>query len=694
MGCRRAARSLHSRLTGPRLPPAVAFDYPQPRRSDQVDDYHGITVADPYRWMEDPHDPETRGFVAAENAVTEPYLAGLREVPAMRRRIGELWDTPRTGAPRHRNGVTVWEHNDGLQNQPVLHISRDGGDPEVLLDPNEFTADGTVAVTVWSLSPDGRHLAFSTSDAGSDRQIGHVLETSTGNHLPDELRHLRFTSFAWVGDGFFYTRFPEQAEKDVGLFVDPRVCYHRIGTDQADDELIFSNPAAPALGYDAVVTDDEQYVVLTEWEGTSRENGLLYRPLDGSGEFMRIVERGVATHDFLGHDDERFFVLTDLDAPNGAIVTIPLDDLRARTVIVGEGDVPIDFAGMAADRLIAASIEDASHQLDLFDLDGTPAGRIELPGLGTAAEVTGRESDPTIFIGFQSFLHPPMALRWEGGVTTVFAGESPPLDPDHVVVERRYVGSTDGDEVGMFVVRLKNTDLPAPTELYGYGGFNINLTPTYNPARLAWLEAGGVVAVANLRGGSEKGEEWHRQGMLGNKQQVFDDFIACAEQLIEDGITTQHRLGIRGGSNGGLLTTAVMLQQPNLFGAVVAQVPVTDMYRYQHFTAGRYWTVEYGDGAADAEAFAWLSTYSPLHNVEPGIDYPPLLVLTAETDDRVVPMHSLKFIAEMHHAAGGSSERPLLVRVETRAGHGLGKPTSKVIDEMADVYGFLLHHLE
>ncbi len=671
----------------------MPFEYPTPRRSDQVDVYHGTSVADPYRWMEDPQDEETRAFVRAQNAVSEPYLAGLPEVAQLRERISALWDTPRTGAPRHRNGMYVWQHNDGLLDQPVFYISRQGSDPEVLFDPNTLSEDGAVAVAVWSLSPDGAHLAYSVSEAGSDRQVGRILRTATGEDVGDELLHLRFTSFAWLGDGFFYTRFPEHREGDVGLFTDPKVYFHAVGTPQEQDDLIYENPAEPELGIDATVTEDEQYVILVEWDGTSRENGLLYRRADFDGDFIRIVATGVASHNPLGHHDGRLLIESNLDATNGQVVAIPLGDLDVRDIVISEGPMPIEIAGIAADRIVLVTLKDASHRLSLFKLDGTSDGEIALPDMGTVAELTGRKSDPVVFVGFQSFLHPPTALRWEAGETTVFAGEPPRIDPESVVVERRTAVSSDGAEVGMFVVRLEDTALPAPTEMYGYGGYTINLTPTYNPARLAWLEAGGVIASTNLRGGAENGEEWHRQGMLDNKQQSFNDFYACANTLIADGVTTSNQLGIRGGSNGGLLTAVSMLQRPELFAAVVAQVPVTDMYRYQHFTAGRYWTVEYGDAENDPEAFRWLSAFSPLHNIEPGAAYPPLLILTAETDDRVVPMHSLKFAAELQHAAGGTSESPLLVRVETRAGHGLGKPTAKVIDEMADIFGFLLHHL-
>jgi prolyl oligopeptidase len=672
----------------------MPFTYPPARRSGRVDDYHGVPVADPYRWTEDPDDPETRAFVAAQNEITMPYLASLPEVAKLRAEIARIWDTPRTGAPVSKSGVTVWQHNDGTRDQPVFYVMNDGSEPRVLLDPNTLSEDGTIAVMVWTLSPDGRLLAYTVSESGSDRQIARVRDTATGEDLPDELRHLRFTNLAWWRDGFFYSRFPDLPDGDVGLFKNMTVHYHRTGDAQEDDALVFANPDYPDLGYVPEVSDDDAYLVITEFDGTSRENGLLAKPLDDpDAPVVRIVSPNVATHEFLTHHEDRFLVMTDLDAPLGRIAAIPLDDLDRRIEVVPEGAMPIELAAAAAGRLILVTLDEASHRLRLFLPDGEPDGEIELPGPGTVAELNGHMDDPIVYLGFQSFIHPPTALRWEDADTTVFAGAAPRIDPDRVVVERRSTTSTDGADVGMFLIRLEGAPLPAPTELYGYGGFAVNLTPTYDPARLAWLEAGGVIVVANLRGGTERGEEWHRQGMLGNKQQVFDDLFACAEYVIDEGIATRDSLGLRGRSNGGLLAAACLVQRPELFGAVVPQVPVTDMYRYQHFTAGRYWTVEYGDAGEDAEAFEWLSEYSPLHNVGDAASYPPVLIMTAESDDRVVPMHSLKFAAELQHAAGGRSRHPLLVRVETRAGHGLGKPMSKLIDETADAFGFLLHHL-
>lgn len=672
----------------------MRFTYPPARRADVVDDYHGTPVADPYRWMEDPDSEETRAFVRAQNDVTLPYLASLSERAYLRDRMEAMWDVPRTGAPTVREGVAVWAHNDGLQDQPVFFVRQPGHDDRVLLDPNQMSEDGAMAVIVTSLSDDGRYLAYSVAEAGSDWQVIRVRDVESGDDLDDELRFVKFTEISWWEDGFFYSRFPEQDPASTEPSRDMAVYFHRLGTPQSDDRLLFSNPENPDLGYGVAVSDDGRYLVLEEWEGTSNKNGLLYRSLDeDNADWVRLSGPGRALFAFLAHHGGSFLIHTDLDAPNGRVVQMPLDRPESIEEVVGERDHPIELAAAAAGHLVIVGVQDASHLVRVVELDGTPAGVIELPGRGSIAELTGRLQDDALFLGFQSFLHPPTALRWDGTSVEVFAGAEPPLDPDRVVVERRRVVSTDGTEVGMFVIRMATTVLPAPVELYGYGGFNINLTPVFHPARLAFLEAGGVVAVANLRGGGERGETWHEQGMLGNKQQVFDDFICCAQALVSDGVAQPGGVGIRGGSNGGLLTAAAMVQRPDLFGAVISQVPVADMLRYQHFTAGRYWTVEYGDAAQDREAFEWVMAYSPYHNVKSGIDYPPLLITTAESDDRVVPMHSLKLAAAVQHAAGGSSEQPLLVRVETRAGHGMGKPTSKLIDESADVFAFLLHHL-
>ena len=693
----------------------MAFTYPPARRGDVVDDYHGTEIADPYRWLEDVEAEETKAFVAAQNEVSGPYLAGLAARAGLVERMTELWDIPRTEPPRVRGvgdaRVMVWSHNDGLADQPTIWMQRGDRDPEVLLDPNTLSDDGAVAVTGSALSDDGTLFAYLVAEAGSDRQYLSIRRTDTGEDLDDRLEHLRFTGIAWFGDGFFYTRWPEVEPGSTAPVKDPSVHYHRVGTVQADDPLIFHNDDDAEPIYSAGLTEDLRYLVLAELLGTDRRNGLLYLDLEAHGDtivtgtsveadaWVRLVEQGEAAHEVVlhvGSDDgsSRFVVQTDRDAPNGRLVSIELaePDPSSWTTIVAESDQPLEWSAALAGEVLVNHLVEASSQLTRYTPDGVELGRLDLPGLGSVTGLAGRFSDPAFFIGYQSFIQPPTVLRVEGGTSEVWASTESPIDPADVIVERMHATSSDGAEVGMFVIRRKDASLPGPVELYGYGGFTINLTPTYSPSRLAFLEAGGIVAVANLRGGSELGETWHEQGALGNKQQVFDDLIACAEHLIDRDIATSDTIGIRGGSNGGLLTAATMLQRPDLFGAVVSQVPVIDMLRFQHFTAGRFWTVEYGD-AADADAFEWLIEYSPLHNVADDVDYPPLLIMTAESDDRVVPMHSHKFAAEVQYRAGGVSRNPLIERVETRAGHGMGKPTAKLIEEAADIYAFLLHHL-
>ena len=653
------------------------FRYPDARREDVVDDYHGTPVADPYRWLEDPGDDRTVAFVEAQNALTMPYLRGLPERGRMETAMARMWDVPRSWAPVSRRGTTVWSHNDGLQDQPVYLVEGPDGERRVLLDPNTMSSDGTVAVTQVALSDDGALLAYSVAESGSDWQVIRIRDTATGEDLDDRLEHVKFTNVEWHENGFFYSRFPESDQSSFGLTKNQTVWYHRIGTRQSSDALVFANRDDPDPGYMATITPDGSLLCLVEWVGTSRSNGLLWRPLDDpDAPWARLVEPGVGIHLPVLHDDGALVLHTDTDAPNGRVVRMSLTDPSITEEVVPESDVPLAAVGAVAGSIYTLELVDASHRVTLRDTDGEAHSSIDLPEPGSVSAVNGRFDDP------------------EDGRTTTFSGSPTPEAAEGVEIRRVGAISTDGAEVGMFVIADREADLPAPVELYGYGGFAVDVTPTFDPARLAFVEAGGVAVVANLRGGTERGEEWHRAGMLGSKQQVFDDLIACAEHLIEAGVGTRSTIAIRGRSNGGLLTAAVALQRPDLFGAVVSQVPVTDMLRYQLFTAGRYWTVEYGDAVADPEAFAWLARYSPYHRAA-DIDassLPPILITTAETDDRVVPMHSLKLAAALQHAAGGASEQPLLVRVETRAGHGLGKPTSKLISESADVYGFILHH--
>jgi prolyl oligopeptidase len=471
--------------------------------------------------------------------------------------------------------------------------------------------------------------------------------------------------------------------------------YHRLGASQAEDVEWYANPEEPDLGHDPMVTHDGELLVVSEWLGTSLENGLLVARLDDTASppiWQRVVDHSVGVHEVLDRDGDGLLILSDVDAPNKRIVRRPLDDPTSAAVVIPESDSTIERAKLCARGVVVVRLEDAAHAVDIYRGDGD-VERLDLPSAGSVLDVDASANEPDVLVGFESFVQPATVFRWNQGGLVKLLGGQPPIDPASVDMRRIRARSSDGTEVPMFMYSLSGSACPGPVELYGYGGFSIPVTPAFSPARLAFLEAGGSVAIANLRGGIEFGEAWHRAGMLGNKQQVFDDFVACAEYLVEQGWATERGVGASGRSNGGLLTAACMVQRPDLFGAVVSQVPVTDMLRYQHFTAGRYWTVEYGD-ASDPEAFSWLHAYSPYHQIESdGIDPPPLLVTTGEGDDRVVPMHSFKFVAAVQHAVGNSSDQPILLRVDTRAGHGLGKPLSKLVKESAHVYAFLLHHL-
>ena len=603
----------------------------------------------------------------------------------------------------------VWSHNDGLADQPTYWVQHGAAEPVVLLDPNTLSDDGAVAVVGSALSDDGRLFAYLLAEAGSDRQQLAIRRTDSGEDLADRLDHLRFTSIAWLGDGFFYVRWPETKPGSTAPVKDPSVHYHRIGTEQADDPLVFRNDDDPEPIYMVELTEDLRYLVLADVLGTDRRNGLLYLDLAVHGDtissggtvdpaaWVRLVERvspPTTSCSMLPTATTAAFSFRPTATPRTGASSPSI----LRRLIPSRGSrwwrrPSMRSSGRRLSRVSCCSTTSSRPPLDSPATRPTaPSSVLFPPGARHDHRARGSLRRTGRLPRLSVVRRAPTVLRAEDGVTEVWAGSEPPIDPSDLVVERLHAVSTDGAEVGMFVVRRADTALPGPVELYGYGGFTINLTPTYSPARLAFLEAGGIVVVANLRGGSEHGEPWHEQGSLGNKQQVFDDFIACGRHLIDQGIASAETLGIRGGSNGGLLTAATMLQQPDLFGAVITQVPVIDMLRFQHFTAGRFWTVEYGD-AADPEAFEWLIEYSPLHNVADDVNYPPLLIMTAESDDRVVPMHSHKFAAEVQFRAGGSSENPLIERVETRAGHGMGKPTAKVIEEAADIYAFLLEHL-
>ena len=675
-------------------------DYPLTPRGDTVDDYHGTSVADPFRWLEEMDAPATLDWVDAQNEVTFAHLDRIPLRSSIRSRFEELWDIPRQSTPIRRGDWYFYTHNDGLQPQPTLYKRPvAGGEPEVVLDPNTLSDDGTVAVMTQSFTKDGGLLAYSLAEAGSDWQVARVMDTRTGEQFPDELRRIKFTTLAWTPreDGFYYARFPERDEfPDSPPSTNQRVYLHRLGTSQADDELIYSRPDQPDLGFQPFVTDDNELLVLHVWHGTDTRNRLYYRPIAGDADFIRLLDGFDAKYEVVGHIDGWLYVLTDRDAPRGRIVAIPLatPDAANWREIVAESADTLEFATMVSGHIVAGYLRDAHHAVLLFGTDGVFVRELELPVMGAVTQFAGKPSHRDFFIGFESFVHPPAVLRYDFDTNTLelFSEPTRGVDPARFVTTQIWAESRDGTAIPLFVTHRSDLvpDGATPTILFGYGGFDISMTPTYAPDRLGFVEAGGIFALANLRGGGEYGQEWHQAAMFGNKQNVFDDFIAAGEHLIAAGYTSSDSLGIYGRSNGGLLVTACLLQRPDLWGAAVGMVPVTDMLRYHRFTAGRYWTAEYGNAEDDAEHFEFLYRYSPLHNVTPGL-YPPTLVTTGDSDDRVVPLHSYKFIAELQAAVGDSG--PALLRVDRRAGHGLGKPTAKLIDEAADIYAFFLHHL-
>ncbi len=568
-----------------------------------------------------------------------------------------------------------------------------------MLDPNELSDDGTIAVMTLSFTRDGARLAYTLAEAGSDWQVARVLDLATGEHLSDELHRIKFTTLAWTPaeDAFYYSRFPEPDEfPGAPPSTNQQVFLHRLGTPQSEDEPVYARPDAPDLGFQPIVTDDGELLVLHVWQGTDTRNRLYYRRLDGGDEFVRLLDDFDAKYQLIGHDNGRLYVLTDRAAPHGRIVAIPLDDpvVGKWEEIVPESEDTLEFGAMVGARLVAGSLRNASHVVTVWGSDGTAHGEVDLPGLGTVTEFAGKPHHDEFFLGFESFVIPPTVLCYSVATGELEQVAAPPsgIDPDIFVTTQTWAESRDGTAVPMFITHRADLvpDGETPTILFGYGGFDIPMTPMYAPDRLGFVEAGGIFAVANLRGGGEFGHEWHAAGMFGNKQNVFDDFVAAGAHLVASGYTSPANLGIYGRSNGGLLVTACLLQRPDLFGAVVGMVPVTDMLRYHRFSAGRYWTAEYGNAEEDKEHFDFLLEYSPLHNVVPA-DYPPTLITTGDTDDRVVPLHSYKFIAELQNAVGDSG--PALLRVDRRAGHGLGKPMAKLIDEAADIYAFFLHHL-
>jgi prolyl oligopeptidase len=698
-----ALKSIHiRRIIVIRLENNMSFTYPPTKTIDQVDDYHGTPIPDPYRWLEDVDSPETLDWIRSQNELTFGFLDQLPARQRLRQRLTELWDFPKAQAPVKRAGRYFMFRNSGLQNQDVLFVlDALDAEPRALLDPNTFSNDGTVALNSWEASPDGSWLAYATSASGSDWQTWHIRSVETGADLPDTIEWSKFSGAAWMpnASGFFYARYaaPQAGEEFQSANYYQKLYFHRLGSAQEADELVYERPDEKEWGFGAQVSEDGRYLILNVWQGTDVRNRVFYRDLKGS-TVVELLPELEASYQFIGNDGPIFYFRTDLDAPRGRLIAIDTTNPRREQwrTIISQASQVLESVRLVNDQFIAVINRDAHHEIHRFALDGTWLSELSLPTLGTVmsnfeSTVSGFRADQEFFFGFTSFLFPLTIYRYDfesDSLQTVFV---PPVnfDPSRYETRQVFVSSKDGTPIPLYLTHVKGLPLNGqnPTLLYGYGGFSISLMPGFTTGRRVWLEMGGVYAQANLRGGGEYGEDWHQAGMIHNKQNVFDDFIACAEWLIAEKITSTPKLAINGGSNGGLLVGACMTQRPELYGACLPAVGVMDMLRFHKFTIGWAWVSDYGS-ADDPEQFRTLRAYSPLHNIRSGVAYPPTLIFTADHDDRVVPGHSFKFAAALQAAQAG--EAPVLIRIQTKAGHGFGKPTAILIEEQADFYAFLV----
>jgi prolyl oligopeptidase len=651
--------------------------YPPTKRGDLIEDYHGTKVADPYRWLEDDvrKSPEVAAWVAAENQVTHAYLQGIPERETIQKRITQLWNYERYSSPIKVAGKYYFSKNDGLQNQSVLYVQDAlDGQPRILIDPNTWSKDGTVALAGLSFDDNGKYLAYGVAEAGSDWTTWKVMRLADQKVLEDEIKWVKYSSATWTkdGKGFFYGRFaePKSGETFQALTLNQKVYYHRVGTPQSEDVLVYHRPDQPKWGFSETVSEDGRYLVITIRVGTAAKHKVVYKDLtEPFGTFLDLVGDFDNEYRFEGNDGPIFYFQTDDGAPRGRILAIDTRKPQKENwkEIIPQAPEALQGVNLIGNLFVASYLKDAKTQVKMYTTEGQPVREVTFPGIGTATGFGGKRQDTETFYTFSSFATPPTIYRYDllSGVSKVFRRSNVQFNPDDFEVKQVFFTSKDGTRVPLFIAHKKGISLDGtnPTLLYGYGGFSIPMVPQFSVTRLAWMEMGGVYAQACLRGGSEYGEEWHQAGTKLRKQNVFDDFIAAAEWLIANKYTQPAKLAIQGGSNGGLLVGAVMTQRPDLFGACLPAVGVMDMLRFQKFTAGRYWTDDYGS-SDNPEEFNALYAYSPYHNLKKGTKYPATLVTTADTDDRVVPGHSFKFIAQLQYCQAGPA--PVLARIETR----------------------------
>lgn len=691
-------------LLSPMTSATETMNTPTSRQVDQVDLIHGTRIADPYRWLEADvrESAEVAEWVAAENAVAQAYLDAIPEREPIIKRLTQLWNVARYGIPTHAGEKYFYSKNDGLQNQSVLYVAGSyDAEGEVLIDPNQWSEDGTTSLAGYEPSDDGQYVAYQKSEAGSDWRTIHVLNVESGELLDDQLRWVKFSPIRWnqEGTGFYYNRYPEPDEGETyqSVVLNQMVYFHRIGTSQGEDQLVYQRPDHPDWHFFAEPTEDGRYLLLTIEKSTDEKNQLYYRPVSEVDSPWRPLITDFDNQFFpVGSTGQNLFLLTDYEAPTKRLVVMDVERPGRKNLveILPASSATLESVSLIDDQLVATYLEDVLSRVSIFSLAGAHQRDVSLPGTGSAAGFAGKNADTETFYSFTSYNTPTGIYRYDmhTGKSQLIRQPKVDFDPEDYHVEQVFYASKDGTRIPMFLAYRKGIERDGdnPTLLYGYGGFSISLTPYFSVSRLAWMEMGGIMAIANLRGGGEYGEEWHLAGKLEKKQNVFDDFIAAAEWLVQHKYTRPERLAIQGGSNGGLLVGAVMTQRPELFGACLPAVGVMDMLRFHQFTAGRFWITEYGS-ADDPEQFQTLLDYSPYHNIKRGCSYPATLITTADTDDRVVPMHSFKFAAALQNAQAGPA--PILIHIETRAGHGAGTPTTKQIEQAADLWAFLVQNL-
>lgn len=674
------------------------LDYPESKTVEQVDIIHGVEIPDPYRWLEDSDSEDTKSWIKAQNQLAHEYLSALPGRQAMEDRLVKLWDYEKFGVPARHGKKYFYSHNTGLQNQNVI-FTMEGLDsePSVILDPNTLSEDGTVALTSYEISPDGKFMAYGLSTGGSDWQEWKIRDTGTGEDLEDHLKWIKFSSVSWSSDssGFYYSRYQEPSDGNLMQDINKSqiVCFHKLGSSQENDSLAYEHPEHPEWIVNGKVTEDGTLLILSIVRGTSTWNGIFYKDLTKrNSKIVEFLLQFDARYDFIGKDGSRLWFHTDLEAPRGRLIEIDLANPSRDMwkTVIPESEDTLEQVRILNGQFVCTYMKDASSRVRIHDKKGALAREVDLPGLGSVNGFSGKPEDAETFYSFSSFTTAPSVYRYDLKTGTSELFREPELDFNPLDFETKQVfcSSKDGTRVPIFITAKKGMrmDNQNPALLYGYGGFNIPQTPSFSVPRIVWMENGGVFALANLRGGGEYGREWHEDGMKLSKQNVFDDMIAAAEWLISNGYTSRKRLAVEGRSNGGLLVGAVVNQRPDLFAAAVPHVGVMDMLRFHKFTIGWAWVSDYGS-PGNPEEFANLLAYSPYHNLTEGTEYPATLVITSDHDDRVVPLHSYKYAARMQQAQEGNN--PVLIRIETMAGHGAGKPTTKVIEESADILAFL-----